>query len=231
MKGPSIKQLALSCLAFGVILVRDFSVYPGYTWGQAILTSFIRLMVLVITLVLTHVLYVCGWKRKGSAVPLFLLWLCILPHSFYNITQVRHLSEICRLPQGGFFAGQCNGLLWSILPLLIYGVGSLFIFFSSVDKVASTIRNSCRTIFTVSLFAYASLGLVAGMYSRIDSVISIFLDPKANISLLASTMRMGDFWVNAFAYFLFANAAYFVGRQLLAHKRTPVLKIDQTETS
>lgn len=226
MKSPSIRQLVFSCIAFAVILMRDVSVYLSYTWGEAILTSVIRLMVLVVTLLLTRVLYLHGWKRKRSAVPLFLLWLCILPHSFYNITQVRHLSEICRLPQGEFFAGQCNGLLWSILPLMIYGVGSLLIFFYSVDRVASTIRSSYRTIFIVSMFSYASLGLVAGVFSRIDSVISIFLDPKVNIDLLALIMRTSDFWVNVLVYFFFANVVYFIGKELLGHGKTSNPRMD-----
>lgn len=208
MKDVPVKTIGLICAAFIIILIRDFTVYPEYSWGQALLTTSIRVAVLFFTVYLSRLFRQAAWKRRGLAILHLILWVCIIPHSFYNITQVRHISEICRLPERAFFAGQCNGMLWSILPLLIYSVGSLLVFLYSVDQVANKIAKPYQTFFFISVFAYVSLGAVIGIYSRIDTIFSIFLDVRANFALLGSVMSAPDFWYNVLAYFVFAVLAY-----------------------
>ncbi|MFH1078277.1 MAG: hypothetical protein V1745_03300 [Patescibacteria group bacterium] len=219
MKHIPMSMFWLVCIAFVVILIRDFTVYPQYSWGEAVLTTSIRLAVLLFTLYLTHLFRPGAWKRKGLTMFCFFLWILIIPHSFYNITQVRHISEICRLSQGLSFAGQCDHLLWSLLPLLLYGVGSFIVCLYSVDHLASLFKNPYRKLFLFGIFGYVSLGLAIGMYSRIDSIVSIFFDVRTNFKLIGSVMSIPDFWYNVLAYFVFANLVYFGGKALLGQRR------------
>lgn len=205
----SYKVFFLLCIAAASILIRDFTLYPSYSWSDGVFTAMIRLAVLFFTVYLSYLFRPGMWKRKGLAILHVFLWISIIPHSFYNITQVRHVSEMCRLSQGNFFAGSCDDLLWTILPLLVYGIGSLVVFFYSVDRLASLIKGSYKYLFLLSVFGYAALGAVIGIYSRIDTIFSLFLDMHANLMLLGSIMKLSDFWFNVFAYFVFANIVYF----------------------
>ena len=204
----------LLCISFIVLLIHDASLYPQYSWSEALFTAFLRLLVPFLTVCLTYLFRPEMSKRKWSSALYSLLWLFIIPYSFYNVTQVRHISELCRLAQRGFFAGYCDDLIWSILPPLVYSIGSLAVFFFCTDRLSSFMKKPYDNLFLLVIFLYSSFATVVGIYSRLDTF-TMFLDFRTTIAALCSNLGNMQFWLNVFAYFVFAIVVYFSGRSLL----------------
>src|SRR3989344_1388921 len=160
MSNKIVQIIWITCLSFVIILIHDISLYPGYSWNETLFVAFLRLLIPLLTLCLTSFFQPGISKRKWVMVLYSVLWIFIIPYSFYNITQLRHISELCRLAQEQSFAYQCYGSLWRILPPFVYSVGSLAIFFYSVNHLSRLLRNPLKKLFLFGVFAYASFATV-----------------------------------------------------------------------
>ena len=218
MNELSRAAIALSCIAFTILLIQGWALYPQYSLSEALFTAFLRLLVPVLTIAVTYTFHRGMWKQKWLASLTILVWILLIPYGLYNVTQVRHVAELCRLPEGYFFAGNCHDSLWMLLPILAYSLGSLAIFLYSVKRVSSLLKPPFQRVLALSVFAYAAFATVIGISSRLDTL-SIFLNFPATIAALRLAIYDTHFWINVFAFFLFATLSYYVDETLISKSR------------
>jgi len=212
----SIKPLILPSTGLYLILyLHDRNLYPHLSAGHAAVLSSLRLGLLLAPLVLGYLItrlpQPVWWK-----VALVGIWLMLLPYTLYSTTEIRHVAELCRLPEARtYYTDSCLADAWTLLPVLVYAVfgGGAFVF--SLRQVSHHLftANRKRIIALAAICLYAGLAATFGLYSRLNAW-DILIAPVQTMQFVYSILGADGFFVNAFSYVIFAAGITFLSHYL-----------------
>lgn len=202
-------------LLYLTLYLHDRNLYPHLELLHAARLSGIRLVLLLVPVGLAVGLIrykLARWLQGGLLAGLFLL----LPYTLYASTEVRHIAELCRLPEAGtYYVNNCLSQAWTLLPVLLYSVAGTLLYGLILSRVVSQFvqRQWYRYLAIVLYSAYAGLATVFGLYSRLN-IWEIFLTPTVSMQTVFSTLGADNFFVNGLAFGIFAAGITFATSHL-----------------
>lgn len=205
---------------YGSLVLHDGNLYPNLRPLGIPLLSTLRLFLLGIPLL-------CGWllvrvpRITGVArVGVWVVWLFFLPYTIYSVTEIRHVSEVCRLAEGTY-TSVCADHLWMLYPTFIYALSGVAVFIYSVSAVATKLipTSSIKRAFILGICFYTSLASVFGLYTRFNAW-DLMMKPVQTLTGLANVLSRSSFYLNTISFFLFTSILYFALQRIYTYTRT-----------
>lgn len=190
-------------------LIHNYTLYPFLSFSKHLFAAFLRMGVLVLTTLLSFLFQDALRQQRNIAIGIFLCcFVFLIPYSFYNLTQVRHIAEICHLSSGVSFVDVCAPVIWKVLLPVVYALLSIGVFYDAVFRVLGTVKRVWRTPTFFILMAYVAFAAVFGLFTRTDTF-SLFSDTETVINLFRIVVVTGVFWINWAIFFVIGNLFYF----------------------
>lgn len=201
--------------SYFILFLNDYNLYPKLSYLHLGILSALRFVLLVLPILLGF-LIVKYKQKKLIKYTLLIFWLLFLPYTIYSITEIRHVSELCRLPDNLYYTEYCVTKLWSLIPVFLYAtIGSLSFVFS-VSQVTSNlfIVSRIKQFVILVLCFIGSFASVFGLYTRIN-IWEIFTHPSSTLYNLMITISQENFLENVFIYTIFVVGYFFVTNRLI----------------
>lgn len=159
------KYILGAVIVLGILFLHDEILYPQLTGFETLQLSSLRWLLLFIpvfaTIGIVHTSIILRWVS-------FFFWVLFIPYAQYSFLEIRHVSELCRIPDG-YFTQQCADITWQVLPSFIYGLIGLGIFILSLNKLTKQYAVLQRLVIIESVILYSAAASVFGIFSRMNS--------------------------------------------------------------
>src|SRR3989338_723704 len=200
---------------FFALYAHDSNLYPHLSTIDTAILSFLRFFLLA-TPVFLGFLIVQFKQRNFLKYLLLVVWILFLPYTIYSITEIRHIAELCRLPElNTYYTEICVTKLWMLFQTFIYSAAGSLGFVFSVSQVTSHLflvswKKQTTIISMCFLSGFAS---VFGLYTRIN-IWEIFSNPIMFFQSISTTTYQKDFLWNVSVFSLFVIGYFFVTNRL-----------------
>ncbi len=206
-------SIYFTAIAFYISLVlSDLYLYKDLSILNVFLLSLFRFFLIAIPL--WSGLFLIKNRTSRCRIIIWILWIFFLPYTIYSTTEIRHVSEICRLTTKLFYTESCVANAWHLLPLLTYALAGTLVFVFSIITVCSHfVQNSMyKRLCIIAACFYTAFASVFGLFTRIN-MWDIFLKPTTVISAMRVTMSQPMFFQNVIIFTLFFITITFVVRR------------------
>ena len=212
MKNYHKQTLAVMIIGFYIALyLHDTNLYPHLNELNTAILAFLRFILIAIPITLGFL--IVRFKNTKSFKILFLiLWLLLLPYTIYSVTEIRHISELCRLPESNvYYTEICIIKLWTLFPTFLYAaLGSLGFVFSVSQVISNLLSMSWKKqLVIIILCLYGGFSSVFGIYSRVN-VWEIFSNPTSVVKNLIGVISQTSFLTNFLIFSLFTIFYFFI---------------------
>lgn len=217
MKNYHKQTLAVMIIGFYLALyLHDTNLYPQLNTLDTAILSFLRFFLIAAPIV-TGFLIVRFKDKKPLKILLLILWLLLIPYTIYSVTEIRHVSELCRLTESSIYYTEiCATQVWTLFPTFLYAAfGSLGFVFSVSQVISNLIPVSWKKQLVIILLClYGGFSSVFGIYSRVN-VWEIFSNPANVVRNLTVTVSQTSFVTNFLIFSFFVVLYFFVTNRLL----------------
>lgn len=217
MKKYHKQTFAIMIIGFYFALyLHDTNLYPHLSTSDATILAFLRFF-LIATPIVTGFLIVRFKNIKLLKILLLMLWLLLIPYTIYSVTEIRHISEVCRLPENNvYYTEICATKLWTLFPTFLYATfGSLGFVFSVSQVISNIIPMSWKKQLVIIIICfYGAFSSVFGIYSRVN-VWEIFSNPTNVVINLTATLSQTGFVTNFLIFSLFTIFYFFIANRIL----------------
>lgn len=196
---PRKPFLLFAGLAFLTLLLHDGVLYSHLgVWGVIELAS-LRVVLLLIPVMATVWIH----QKRAWRFLAWGLWGLFLPYGLYSLLEVRHIAEICRLPNS-YFTEMCVENTWQVLPPLIYGLLGLAVFVWSLNLLTAHMNMKRAFILIEVAIGYSAVTSIFGMVTRINTW-EFITRPLQTIFAFLPTFSSVMVWINvAMLWLLFS---------------------------
>lgn len=212
MKNYHKQTLAIMIIGFYIALyLHDANLYPRLSTLDTAILAFLRFFLIAAPIVIGFL--IIGFKNtKLLKILLLILWLLLIPYTIYSVTEIRHISELCRLPENSvYYTEICAIKLWTLFPTFLYAAfGSLGFVFSVSQVISNLIPVSWKKQLAIIILCfYGGFASVFGIYSRVN-VWEIFSNPTDVVKNLMATVSQTSFITNFMIFSLFTIFYFFI---------------------
>lgn len=197
--------VVLLALTFPLLLVSDHLLYTHLTPLSLVELAALRIFLLLVPVLASW--YVHHVRSRAIRIAARFAWFVFFPYTLYSVMEIRHVAELCRLPQG-FYTTFCAADLWTLLPLMVYALAGLVGFVLSLRWMLGVIRvPTQRRILELAAILWAALCSVLGIITRFNAW-DIVVHP-ASVLQTVSAAPWGSVVLNTIAYALFGCLVYY----------------------
>ncbi|HUT22580.1 MAG TPA: DUF1361 domain-containing protein [Candidatus Bipolaricaulota bacterium] len=201
------------------LFLHERNLYSDAAFPISVRVTLLRFFIIAFPLLLGFLIA----KQKKLNLPkiiFLILWTIFIPYTIYSISEIRHVAELCRLPENIFYTEMCLERAWSLIPTFIYAFGGVMIFVFSVVQVASSLYSKSikKQLCILALCAYASFASVFGLYTRFN-VWDGILHPVTAVKLAVDSFSLPWFISNFLIFTLFFMGIVFVVNKILRHAK------------
>lgn len=212
MKNYHKQTLAVMIIGFYIALyLHDTNLYPHLNVLNTAILAFLRFILIAIPITLGF-LIIRFKNTKFFKILSLILWLLLIPYTIYSVTEIRHISELCRLPEGNvYYTEVCATELWTLFPTFLYAaLGSLGFVFSVSQVISNLLSVSWKKqLAIIILCLYGGFTSVFGIYSRVN-VWEIFSNPTSVVKNLIAVISQTSFLTNFLIFSLFTIFYFFI---------------------
>lgn len=192
-----------------VLFVAGVLANHSFRFNYMLQNLFLAWLPLIFSLVLLRVLRVRRWS-SWEGLSITLLWLLLLPNSFYMISDFVHIQDVAR-----------HNLLYDVVMFTAFIITAALLGFSSLYMVHAelrkrvSLRSSSATIaaiiFLCSFAIYMGRDLRWNSWDVLVTPAGILFDVSDH---LIHPLRHGDMFTTTLSFFVLLGSLYVVGWQL-----------------
>ncbi len=198
------------------LIVFDWILYGRHGAERVLMLSSLRFFLLACPMFLGSLLIRLQPAALFQKTVLAALWLFFLPYTIYSVIEIRHVSELCRLAEGAFYAPTCLPGVWMLLPAFAYAMAGTLAFVFSVSSVTNKTfqRSWLKRIAILGICAYSALSSTFGLYSRLNAWDSL-TRTKEVLDGIRHVFGMRAFLYDSIAVGVFFIVIFFVMNRLV----------------
>ena len=196
------------------LVLFDLNLYPNLALSSSLILSGLRFSLLISPLIVGYCISRYNLS-SGLRIPAIIIWLLCIPYTSYSFTEIRHISELCRLPAGRYYTEVCLSHAWMLMPIFVYALGGILIFVFSVSQVTNSLfkRSYIKRLAIIGICFYSALAGTFGLFSRLN-VWDIATRPGELIQAIAILPTL-DFFYNAIILMVFYILILFITNRMM----------------